>query len=377
MDDPAADPAALPAVLVYRDRIVPRSEVHFMRRQYLGFSRLRPVWVGCRTDTGLADLGVAPLILGGEGALGPLRRLLFKQAGVVPDLTALRAREPRIVHAQFGRGGALALPIARALGLRLVVTFHGGDATKSTHYRRRLLPTVYQRRLACLQQEAAAFICVSDFIRATLLDRGFPADKLVVLRNGVEIPAQVAAPVRDRPYVLFVGRLTAKKGLIHLLHAQRLLGGAGPGLVVIGDGADAVVLRREAGDLPDVRFLGWQDNAAVRSWMRGALAVCVPSVTAASGDSEGLPTVAIEAMAEGVPVIGSRHAGIVEAIADGITGILVPEASPETLAQAIARLRDAPSIQIAMGRAGRARATAEFNASVQSRKLEDLLLSFV
>ena len=372
---PAAAPVVHPSVLVYRDRIVPRSEAHFMRRQYVGFTRLAPVWVGCAVAEGLADLGANPLILGGSGPLGGLRRFLFKQLGIVPDLDALRATRPRIVHAQFGRGGALALPIARALGLKLVVTFHGGDATKATHYRRRMLPTIYQRRLSALQREAAAFVCVSDFVRDVLLERGFPSGKLVVLRNGVDILPEHAAVGPERPYILFAGRLVAKKGLLHLLQAHRLLGSSAPDLIAIGDGPDADALRQEAADLPGVRFLGWQDNRAVRGWMRGALAVCVPSVTAASGDSEGLPTVAIEAMAEGTPVIGTRHAGIVEAVADGETGLLVPQGDPAALAAAIALLRDGPERRGAMGRAARARALAEFDATRQSRLLEDLLMS--
>ena len=369
--------SALPSVLVYRDRIVPPSEATFMRRQYLGFTRLAPIWVGTRTDTGLPALGVTPLILG-----GPVQRALFKLCGRVPQLDQLRDLRPRIVHAQFGRGGALAVPIARALRVPLVVTFHGGDATKRTHYRRRLIPTVYQRRLATLQREAAAFVCVSDFIRDTLLARGFPADKLVVLRNGVDLapdgppapaPDGPPAPAPDGPpALLFVGRLVAKKGLADLLAALSRLGDDAPDLVVIGEGPDGPALRAQAPSR--VRFLGWQDNAEVRRRMRGALALCVPSVTAASGDSEGLPTVAIEAMAEGVPVIGTRHAGIVEAVVDGETGLLVPQADPRALAAAIQALCADPARRRAMGEAGRRRARAEFDAAVQSRKLEDLLL---
>ncbi|MBN8873772.1 MAG: glycosyltransferase [Rhodospirillales bacterium] len=381
--------SAPPTVLVYRDRIVPPSEAQFMRRQYLGFTRLAPVWVGTRTDRGLEALGVQPVILG-----GPVARALFKLCGRVPGLERLRGLNPRIVHAQFGRGGALALPIARALGVPLVVTFHGGDATKQTHYRRRLIPTLYQRRLPALQREAAAFVCVSDFIRDTLLARGFPAEKLVVLRNGVDLPPEdPASPATegppgahpasadrpsdaassDPPYLLFVGRLVPKKGLGDLLAALARLGEAAPALMVIGEGPEEATLRAQASDR--VRFLGWQDNRAVRRWMRGALALCVPSVTAASGDSEGLPTVAIEAMSEGVPVIGTRHAGIVEAVVDGETGLLVPQADPAALAAAIATLCADPARRHAMGAAGRRRVRADFDAMTQSRKLEDLLLS--
>src|SRR5579862_9377398 len=135
-------------ILVYRDRIVPRSEAHFLRRLYIGFERLTPVWVGRHRGDGLGDLGVEPLFLGREGAVGALDRSLFKHLGVLPPAPDLRALNPRLVHAHFGRGGALALPIARAFGVPLVVHYHGGDATKDKHYRRGLIPTIYQQRVA-------------------------------------------------------------------------------------------------------------------------------------------------------------------------------------------------------------------------------------
>ncbi|MGB8840553.1 MAG: glycosyltransferase, partial [Aliidongia sp.] len=278
-------------VLVYRDRIVPRSEAHFLRRLYLGFEHLTPQWVGCRIDDGLADLGAEPLILGGSGRGGGLDRMLFKQFGIVPNKQDLAALRPRIVHAHFGRGGALALPIARHLGIPLVVTYHGGDATKDKHYRRRLLPTIYQRRLERLKREAAAFICVSAFIRDRLLDRGFPADKLKLIRYGIELTDDAVESPSAEPYVLFVGRFVEKKGIVHLLDAMRLLRAQGRTvpLVLIGDGPLAEVSKATAAELGNIRFLGWQDQAAVRDWMRGALALCVPSVTARAGDAEGLP----------------------------------------------------------------------------------------
>src|SRR5215510_4932311 len=99
------------ALLVYRDRVVPRSEAHFLRRQYVGFRRLAPTWICCRTDAGLADLGVEAIMLGRRGAAGALDRLAFKQFGRIPPTPDLAALQPRLIHAHFGRGGALALPI--------------------------------------------------------------------------------------------------------------------------------------------------------------------------------------------------------------------------------------------------------------------------
>ena len=305
---------------------------------------------------------------------------MFKHFGKLPPVPDLRALKPRLVHAHFGRGGALALPIARALKLPLVVHFHGGDATKETHYRKRLLPTIYQQRLAALKDEAALFICVSDFIRQQLLGRDFPPGKLVVHRYGVELDVGLPAdPPEPSGQVLFAGRFVEKKGISYLLEAMRRLE-AEPGeleLVLVGDGPIADELKRQAAPLKRVSFAGWLPNAELRRRMQGALAVCVPSVHAEDGDAEGLPNVVIEAMAAGAPVIGSRHAGIGEAVAHERTGLLVPPADAEALAAALRRLRDEPRLRGSLGAGGRQVALAEFDARVQSQRLQQRLLEIV
>ena len=108
--------------------------------------------------------------------------------------------------------------------------------------------------------------------------------------------------------------------------------------------------------------------------MRGALALCVPSVTAREGDSEGLPTVIFEAMAEAVPVVGSDHAGIAEAVLDGTTGLIVAEGDPPALAAALASLIERPELRQRFGVAARAVAAERFDALQQSRRLEAALL---
>jgi len=366
------------ALLVYRDRILPRSEAHFLRRQYVGFRRLAPIWIGCRTDAGLADLGVEAIMLGRRGAAGALDRLAFKQFGRIPPAPDLAALQPRLIHAHFGRGGALALPIARALGLPLVVTFHGGDATKDGPYRSRLFPTIFQRRCAALQREAALIVCVSEHIRAELLARNFPAAKLKVIRYGVEPEADgEMQQLADRPYLLFVGRFVEKKGVAHLLEAMRALESesAAVDLILIGDGPIAEALKRQASGLKHARFLGWLPNDEVRRFMRGALALCVPSVAARSGDAEGLPNVVLEAMACAAPVIGSQAGGIAEAVEHGRTGFVVPQADPQAIAEPVRWLLRDPALRGRMGHAARDAATARFSAIAQSRLLEDALLA--
>ncbi|HEX4114225.1 MAG TPA: glycosyltransferase [Stellaceae bacterium] len=364
-------------VLVYRDRLGARSEVQFLRRMYVGFDRLAPVWLGCHRDDAADTLGAPALILGRDGVRGALDRAAFKQFARLPSRPDLAALRPRLIHAHFGRGGALALPIARALDIPLVVTYHGGDATKATHYRRRLVPTIYQRRLPALLREAALFHCVSDHIREVLARRGFPAAKLRVIHYGVEAGVLAAPMAPMAPYLLFVGRLVEKKGVAHLIDALRLAraDGVTAELIVIGDGPLADDLKRRAAPVGGVRFLGWLPFAEVARWMSGAAVLCTPSVTAVSGDEEGLPNVVLEAMSRGVPVIGSDHAGIGEAIANDENGVLVPPGMPRALADAIVRLMGDPNRRRALGAAARRTIAERFDAKTQSHLLEEALLS--
>jgi colanic acid/amylovoran biosynthesis glycosyltransferase len=376
------DAAAAPreTILAYRDRLVPRSELHFLQRLYVGFERLDPVWVGRRLDDGFADLDRRSLLLGRSGALGTIDRELFKHFGVLPPIPKLAALRPKLVHAHFGRSGALALPIARHLNVPLVVSFYGGDATKDKHYRRQWLPTIFQRRLNALQSEAALFLCVSAFIRDELIARGFPPEKVLVQHSGVNLdtPIEPGDPMPPG-YVMFAGRFVEKKGAAYLIEAVRRLEAEGRDirLVLVGTGPLEDELRRATASLRHVEYRGWMPNNELRRWMRGALALCVPSVHASDGDAEGLPTVVIEAMAAGTPVIGSDHAGIGEAIEHERTGFLVPEQDFDALAAALRRLLDEPELRRQLGGNARSAAAEHFDMFRQSHSLETRLLDVI
>jgi glycosyltransferase involved in cell wall biosynthesis len=364
-----------PAVLIYRDVILPASEEGFMRRQYLGFSRLRPLWLGRRITPIATSARLEVHRLGGEGPLGPVRRALFKDMAMVPDLSALRAQAPAVIHAQFGRGGALALPLARALNIPLVVTFHGGDAHKDKHYRRGFPPGLFARRLPALMAEARRFVCVSETVRMKLLARGFPPDKLIVLPIGTDMLAAIAPRPAEGP-VLFVGRLVPKKGVSVLIDALQQLRSEGrePEAIIVGDGPLAGDLRGQATGLTRLRFLGWQKPEAVAALMAEAALLVVPSITAADGDAEGLPSVAVEAMAAGTPVVASDEAGLAGVVIPGETGVLVPARDALSLAAAIAGLLADPAERQRLGEAAAELMRREFDAQVQSRRLEALLV---
>jgi len=345
-------------ILVYRDTVGARSE-SFIVRQYCAFRELEPIYVGTKRGP------LAPqnsVILAAPGLLGVGTRLPFRQWGRIP--------------------GSLALPVAIKADLPLVVTFHGGDAAKDKHFiDRRFLPTIFHRRRQTMIEKASAIFCVSHFVREKLLARGFPAAKLHTHYLGIDIPRDVMLmPAGISSTVLFVGRLVEKKGVDTLLAAMAIARRADPALelVVIGDGpARADLERRATATGLKADFRGWQGEKDVRSAMRRALLLAVPSQTASGGDSEGLPTVLMEAMALGTPVVATRHAGIPEIVSDGVTGLLVPEADPEALARAIATIRQDAELAGRLRGEAYADIRARFDARRQSALLERSLIQII
>ena len=368
------------AILVYRDTVGVRSEA-FIQRQYGSFRQLEPIYVGAKRGP-LAPKGA--LILAAPGPFGALARAAFRQLGHIPAKLdrAIAERKPALIHAQFGLGGALALPIAEHAKLPLVVTFHGGDATKDKHFGKRpLLPTIFQRRRRAMVEAAHTILCVSHFVRDRLIARGFPADKLVTHYLGIDIPAEVVLPPAGiSGTVLFVGRLVEKKGVDTLIDAMAILHRGSPGLElsVIGDGPARADLERRAKQAGiAAHFHGWLDAKKVQAAMRKSLLLAVPSRTAGGGDSEGLPTVIMEAMALGVPVVATRHAGIPEIVSDRVTGLLVPEADAAALAQAILALKTDPDLANRLRGEAYADVRARFDAERQSAQLERMLLGVI
>ncbi len=350
-------------VLVYRDRIGVPSEIQFSRRQYLNFRTLRPVWIGRVVQPGANLISPSPIRISGMSGLA------LRYFGVAPRLD-YDTFIP-VVHAQFARGGALALPLARAMNARLVVTLHGGDVGKNKNWRH----TVLARRWPEVIARTYRFVCVSNAVAEAATLRGVPENLLAILPIGVEIPDHSPGETRDRTF-LFAGRFVPKKGIAILIDAMRILRANGDTtkLICAGDGPLRPALETLSREIAGVELTGWLTPSALAARMETALALVVPSIIAADGDAEGLPSVVPEAMARGCAVIGTNEGGIAEAVTNARTGLLVPPGDAASLASAMHRLNAEPDLATRLARDAFVAVGERLNADRQSAALETILL---
>jgi colanic acid/amylovoran biosynthesis glycosyltransferase len=341
--------------------------------------KFTPLYVGSRFTPGLSLPPETTFVVNRGGIGGTVAEIGFKLWGIAPDLVRqLREFKPVLINAQFGLSGALALPLAKKLQIPLLVHFRGADATVKvdTAKYESLNHWLFFRRMQVLQQEATLFIAVSEFIKEKLLDRGFSPEKVIVHYEGIDRQYFQPDPhIPREPIVLFVGRLTEKKGCGDLIRAIARVQSTIPDieLVVIGDGPLQPELQAQAAQsLKKYQFLGTQSPEIVKNWMNRSSLLTAPSITASNGDSEGLPIVIIEAQAMGLPVVSTLHAGIPEGVKDKETGFLVPEKDWEKLSDKMLELLLDPVLWQQFSDNARKLVAAKFDRIKQSQRLEEI-----
>jgi glycosyltransferase involved in cell wall biosynthesis len=145
------------------------------------------------------------------------------------------------------------------------------------------------------------------------------------------------------PVLIFVGRLVAQKGVADLLRALAFLIADWPtaSAVIVGDGPERAHLEACASELKiaeRVRFAGNVDPARVPGYLAAADIFVAPAKAAPEGTAEGQGLAIIEAMLAGIPVVASRSGGVIDAVRQEETGLLVDEGAPAQIAAAVARL---------------------------------------
>lgn len=309
-------------ISVYHYSYLPLSET-FIFRQIQGLTRYFEVSVITSAIENKEEFpGIEPLVIPPQNAWTRLmrsERQFFKK----------HLRESGLFHVNFGHIAVNMQDHALKAGIPMTAYFLGVDASaclKAPDYRRKLKAAKF----------AAVFVNSEDMKKR--LSPFLPtATKCHVAYLGIPLerfPFRVRSTVPDDAIFLQVSRLDQKKGVDITLKAfsRYLRDYPESRLILAGDGPLKSDLQRLASSLgieKKVDFLGHIGYSKYTELLQTAHAFIHPSITAANGDMEGLPTAVCEAMASGLPVIASRHSGIPEIIDDGVDGFLAEEGDIE------------------------------------------------
>lgn len=271
------------------------------------------------------------------------------------------------IHAHWAHLTAtLAMSASRATGIPWSFTAHRYDVILNNLLTEKLRSARFGRFIADEMFAIARGLVAPDALA-----------RAVVLHMGVTLPPRPDAgiPARSVPIVLCPARLVPVKGHACLVEAAALLRARAVPfeLWLAGDGPGHEDIRRRIEELglgASVRLLGRVPHAELLRLYRERRADCVvlPSLDLGGGLHEGLSVALVEAMAHGIPVIGTRTGGIPELL-DRSAGVLVHPSDPVGLADALADLLGSPSLRCRLGAAGRTRVEQEFDARVIARTL--------
>lgn len=280
------------------------------------------------------------------------------------------------LHAHFGSDAAtVACLAARRLQGTYSYTAHARDI-----YHTYVSPGADAAMRCAKLREATFTVTVSDY-NARHLAALCPGARIERLYNGIDLSAfrSVDPAKQTAGRLIAVGRLVPKKGFDILVEACGLLRDRGVPFDVslIGSGpmAEALATRITQLNLNDrVRLEGLRAQEELIEHMGRAKAAVLPCVVTESGDRDGLPTVLLEAMARGLPVVTTTVSGGPEIVEDGVTGRLCAPGDPVALADALESVLADRQAARAMGLAGRARAERLFDLKTNAALLRAMLL---
>ncbi|MGK7895652.1 MAG: glycosyltransferase [Xenococcus sp. (in: cyanobacteria)] len=277
----------------------------------------------------------------------------------------LRRKSYDIIHCQFGIFGIMSLAF-RQIGLiegKLITGFRGYDISK---YIQKRGERVYDE----LFQKGDFFIANCEFFRQRAIKLGCDPEKIVVLGSGIDCSNFAFTPrhfpADGKVKIVTTGRLVEKKGIEYGIRAIASLAETYPNIEynIIGDGKlrehfEQLITELNVGHL--VNLLGWKQQEELIEILDNSHILIAPSVTAADGNQDAPVNTLKEAMAMGLPVIGTLHGGIPELIEDGISGFLVPERDGNAIADKVRHLIEHPEIWSDIGASGRKRVETKYN----------------
>lgn len=288
----------------------------------------------------------------------------------------LRLQEMGIthVHAHFaGMAARTAFWIQSFFPISFSFTAHANDI---------FAPKNFEIGLGKMVDTARVIVTETDFAADFLRER-FPhrADRVQRIYNGLNLAEFHRAKFSaDRPLLVAVGRLIAKKGFADLVRACGLLAERGRlfDCEIIGEGPLENELRAQIEQLGlhyIVTLSGAKPQGEVRERLAAANVFALPSVIDADGGMDNLPTVIMEAMATGLPIVSTNVGGIPEMVVQNETGFLVNAGDAAALADTMEKLISDRSLAQRLGHAGYERAQSLFSIEKNARELCALICS--
>ena len=279
-----------------------------------------------------------------------------------------------IIHAHFGPNGNQWSFLKELTRAKVVCSFYGYDVSS---YLQEHGNDVYRELFA----RGDLFVAMSDHMRARVEALGCDRSRLAVQRLGIDTSRFIPVNRPNAPgrpvQILTVARLVEKKGHAFALQAIAQVVQTHSNIMyqIAGEGPLVCQLQsliRELALERHVSLLGAQHNEAVARLMTEVDIFLLPSVTAASGDQEGIPVSLAEAQASGLPVVATRHSGISELVEEGRSGFLVPERDAAALADRLRFLIEHPEVRRQFGAHGRQLVEAHYNITKLNGRLERL-----
>jgi glycosyltransferase involved in cell wall biosynthesis len=273
-----------------------------------------------------------------------------------------------VILAEFGPAGADICRVAKKFRIPLVVHFHGHDA------HRRSVVEEYQIRYREMFEYAHSIVSVSHYMTQALVALGADRSRIVYNPYGPR-SSYFTIKADYSKTILSVGRFTDIKANYLTLMAFKIALESEPDarLVMVGGGELLETCRTLAeiwGIADRVFFAGAVAHQDTVDWFRKACCFAQHSVIPSYGDAEGTPVAILEAGASGLPVIATKHAGIIDVVVDGSTGYLVKERDVATMGAAMAALLGDRDRARAMGEAARNHIQENFTVERHLRVLQ-------
>lgn len=301
------------------------------------------------------------------------------QSQIQSSLMWIKRHSPALMHYHYAVDAAFFAPIQKRLNIPSIVSLYGYDVSSFPNAVGGLGRIFVKRAFESMDY----FLAMSEDMKKDALSLGVPEEKVIVHYHGINAERfrydDRVYDNKDTYNILCVGSLEPKKGQHHLIRSvARLIeqrADINVKLTFVGKGPmvkECAAIVKQLGLNDRVWFAGYVPHLdpSLVQFYRDADVFVHFSTTQPDGDKEGIPGTVIEAMASGLPVITTYHAGIPEVIADGEHGILLREGDVEGIARSLMTLHDDNDLRRKLGRAAASRSLNELDVRTKTAALE-------